>query len=171
MPTDQGLDLSVARMARWGLAAAFVSVIVLAGCAVQRPVAEAPEDDTRCTIAAADDALIGNWLSVRKQQGVVGELRTHFVLSPDGTMSYGEQLVRPRGAPQGLAETGCWRREGGTMVLRTVESNGSPVDTDDPIYVNRYQISSETPDRVVLQTSDGVRLEAKRMPSDYRLPW
>ena len=171
MPTDQGLDLSASRMTRWGLTAAFVSLIVLAGCTAPRPVPPAPEDDTRCIEAAAGDALIGNWLSVRKQQGVAGELRTHFVLSADGTMTYGEQLVRGRGAPQGLAETGCWRREGQTMVLRTVESNGSPVDPKDPIYVNRYEISGETAERLVLRAPDGARLEAKRMPSDYRLPW
>lgn len=171
MPSDQGVELSAARMARWGLGAAFVLAILLAGCVAQRPVMQAPKDDTRCTEAAAGDALIGNWLSIRKQPGVSGELRTHFMLSADGTMRYGEQLVRPRGAPQGLSETGCWRREGQTMILRTIESNGSPVDTDDPIYVNRYQISSEAADRLVLQTSDGMRLEARRMPSDYRLPW
>lgn len=149
---------------------AVFAVVVLAGCVAPRP-GPAPQDHTRCRVAAPGDALVGNWLSVRKQSGVAGELRTHIVLQADGTMSYGEQLSRSGRAPQGLAETGCWRREGQVMVLRTVESNGSPVDPDDPIYVNRYQITREAGDRLSLQTSDGVRLDARRMPPDYRLPW
>lgn len=155
---------------RPALAMAALAAAVLAGCVAPRPE-PAPHDDTRCSTAAPGDALVGNWLSVRKQSGVAGELRTHIVLKADGTMSYGEQLSRSGKAPQGLAETGCWRREGQVMVLRTVESNGSPVDPNDPIYVNRYQITRESGDRLSLQTSDGVRLDARRMPPDYRLPW
>ncbi len=86
-------------------------------------------------------------------------------------MSYTEQLSRPGKLPQGLSETGCWYRDGQAVVLRTVESNGSPVDLDDPIYVNRYAVTQESGNRVRLQSSDGVRLDARRMPPDYRLPW
>lgn len=150
--------------------AGVLATLILAGCAAPRPAAP-PPDQTRCTEAAANDALVGNWLSVRRASGVAGELRTHMMLNIDGTMSYGEQLNRPGKAPQGLAETGCWQREGGALVLRTLESNGSPVDLDDPIYVNRYPLAGETGDRLRLQAPDGARLEAKRMPPDYRLPW
>src|SRR5690606_12279535 len=97
-------------------------------------------------------------------------LRTLVSLRADGTMSYDEQLTRPRKAPQGLSETGCWQRDGQALVLRTVESNGSPVDLEDPIYINRYTLNRETPERITLTGSDGVKLEARRMPPDYRLP-
>jgi len=152
------------------IAAAAIAAIVLAGCAGPRPEQAPAPDETRCTAAAAGEPLVGNWLSVRKQSGVAGELRTHFNLRADGTMSYSEQLSRPGRAPQGLAETGCWLRDGKTLVLRTVESNGSPVDLEDPIYVNRYQITRESGERIGVQAPDGARLDAKRMPPDYRLP-
>lgn len=171
MSAYQGLELSASRCARVGLTAAVVSILVLAGCATQRPAPEPVEEDTSCKAAVPGDTLVGNWLSVRKQSGVAGELRTHFVLNADGTMSYGEQLQRSGKAPQGLSESGCWSREGGVVVMRTLESNGSPVDTKDPIYVNRYQIARESGDRLALQAPDGARLDAKRMPPDYRLPW
>lgn len=150
--------------------AATFALLVLAGCAGPRSTPP-PQDLTRCVAAEPDDALVGNWLSVRRASGVAGELRTHIVLNADGTMQYGEQLSRPGKAPQGLAETGCWQREGGALALRTLESNGSPVDLDDPIYMNRYSLTGEAGDRLGLQTADGTRLDAKRMPPDYRLPW
>lgn len=150
-------------------AALALTALVLAGCAAPPPPAP-PKDETRCTAAVPGDALVGSWLSVRRQSGVAGELRTHIVLNADGTMHYGEQLSRPGKAPQGLAETGCWQREGRTLVLRTLDSNGSPVDLDDPIYVNRYPLARETAERLSLQAPDGARLEARRMPPDYRLP-
>src|SRR5690625_1106374 len=81
------------------LAMATLAAIVLAGCAAPRPD-PATHDDTRCTAPAPGDSLVGNWLSVRKQSGVAGELRTHIVLHADGTMSYGEQLSRRGRAPQ-----------------------------------------------------------------------
>lgn len=172
MFTSQRSPLNLAITMRKGLLPALVMLAAmgLAGCAAPRPDTAEPID-TRCTSAVTDGALTGNWLSVRKQAGVAGELRTHIVLRADGTMSYGEQLSRRGKAPQGLAETGCWQREGRTMILRTVESNGSPVDPQDPIYINRYQIIQETGDSLELQSSDGVRLNARRMPPDYRLPW
>jgi len=150
--------------------AAAAAIVALAGCA-GAPSQRAPAaPDTACSAAPADESLVGSWLSVRRESGVTGELRTLISLRADGTMSYAEQLSRPRRGPQGLAETGCWRREGTTLVLRTVESNGSPVDLDDPIYVNRYQVISEAGGRITLRTPEGVRLEARRMPPDYRLP-
>lgn len=152
------------------VSAGFVAVL-LAGCAGLRPSVPVEPDDTRCKAAAPGDALVGNWLAVRKESGVAGELRSYFVLQADGTMNYSEQLRRPGKAPQGLMETGCWHRDGQTMVLRTVESNGSPVDLDDPIYINRYQITREAGDRIGLNTPDGAQLQARRMPPDYRLTW
>ncbi|NYT22104.1 hypothetical protein H0A73_00655 [Alcaligenaceae bacterium] len=144
---------------------------VLAACAGPQPErAPPPPPETACTAAGAGDPLVGNWLSVRRQAGVVGELRTLISLHADGTMSYGEQLSRPGKAPQGLGETGCWQRDGGELVLRTVESNGSPVDLQDPIYVNRYRITREPGERVGLRAPDGADLNARRMPPDYRLP-
>ena len=170
MSTDQGLGVSRSGLERLGFTAAMTSLLVLAACVAPRTVQEPVEDDS-CRVAAAQDGLVGSWLSVRKQPGVAGELRTHFVLNADGTMRYEEQLTRSGRAPQGLAETGCWSRDGQTLVMRTMESNGSPVDREDPIYVNRYTISREAGDRMSLQTPDGARLDAKRMPLDYRLPW
>ena len=163
MSTHQGIG----RRATLILAAG--AAVVLAGCAGMGGDAPAP-DETRCAAAAANDALVGNWLSVRKQSGVAGELRVHIVLQADGTMRYGEQLSRKGRAPQGLAETGCWRRDGQAIVLRTVESNGSPVDLNDPIYVNRYQLTRESGERIGLKGPDGAQLDARRMPADYRLP-
>lgn len=153
------------------LPVAALLALLLAACAAPPSGPKPLEDELRCTAAAPGDALIGNWLSVRRQAGVAGELRTHIALHADGSMSYGEQLTRPGKAPQGLAETGCWQREGRTLVLRTVESNGSPVDLQDPIYVNRYQLKGEAADRLGLLAPDGAGLDARRMPPDYRLPW
>jgi len=144
--------------------------VLLAACAGRQPAPPAPPSEITCKAATAGDALVGNWLSVRRQAGVVGELKTLFSLHADGTMSYGEQLSRPKKAPQGLSETGCWHREGRTLVLRTIASNGSPVDLQDPIYVNRYRITRESGERVGLHGPDGAELNAKRMPPDYRLP-
>lgn len=147
-----------------------VLTLVLAGCATPPPEPSAPEEVSACKAAASGEALVGTWMSVRRESGVTGELRSLFTLRADGTMSYAEQLSRPKRAPQGLAEAGCWVREGSTLVLRTTESNGSPVDLDDPIYVNRYQVVKEGSDRLRLRSPEGVQLDAKRMPADYRLP-
>ncbi|HLV28123.1 MAG TPA: hypothetical protein VKY60_03245 [Burkholderiaceae bacterium] len=143
--------------------------VLLAACTAPR-IEKAQAPSSTCVAAAPSDGLVGNWLSVRRQSGVTGELRTLVSLRADGTMSYDEQLTRPRKAPQGLSETGCWQRDGQALVLRTVESNGSPVDLEDPIYINRYTLNRETPERITLTGSDGVKLEARRMPPDYRLP-
>src|SRR5690625_979601 len=118
---------------------------LVASCAV--PPADAPvkqeAERPACTSARADDTLTGNWLAVLTRKGIAGELRTLFTLNPDGSMAYAEQLKRPGRPSQGLAETGCWYREGQVLVMRTYESNGLPVDLDDPIYVNRYPIVQE----------------------------
>jgi len=153
---------------------ATITLAVLAGCAAppQQPSSQvAPESLTTCKPGASEDMLTGVWLSMRRQPGVSGELKTFIELRPDGTMNYAEQLTRPKRAPQGLAEKGCWYREGQTLVLRTLESNGSPVDPEDPIYMNRYEIKSEARERLQLTSPEGARLDAKRMPPDYRLSW
>ena len=156
---------------RAGRFLALTLIAVLGGCAAPQPERAPERPDTSCKAAAPGDSLVGNWLSVRRESGVAGELRSFFALQADGTMNYAEQLRRPKHPPQGLAETGCWHREGSTLVLRTVESNGSPVDLDDPIYVNRYQITRESVERLGLTTPDGARIDARRMPPDYRLAW
>lgn len=145
--------------------------LALAGCAGTAPERKPATTDTVCTPVAPNDALIGPWLSVRKHAGVSGELKTLFDLRADGTMQYMEQLTRPRRAPQGLMETGCWQRDGNTLVLRTLESNGSPVDVDDPIYVNRYTLSGQPGERLRMRSPDGVSLDARRMSPGYRLTW
>lgn len=150
--------------------AAMAVAAALAGCAVAPKEEPAAPRDTSCRHAAVAEPLVGSWLAVRRMAGVAGELRTHIQLRADGTMTYEEQLRRPRQPPQGLKETGCWHRDGSNLVLRTVESNGSPVDLDDPIYVNRYQVLRETADRARLRGPDGAELDARRMPPDYRLP-
>ncbi len=147
------------------------AIALLAGCAGPAEQKRASPDDTACVPAAQADPLVGKWLSVRRESGVSGELKTFFDLRADGTMSYTEQLTRPKRPPQGLAETGCWRRDGDAFVLRTLESNGSPVDTKDPIYQNRYQLTGKAGERLSLRSPDGVKLDARRMPPDYRLAW
>src|SRR3546814_18275164 len=113
-------------------AAGLIAAALLAACAApskQPPPAEKPQ--ISCQAAAPGDALVGNWLSVRKEKGVVGELRTLFTLHPDGTMAYTEQLKRGNKPSQGLSETGCWKREGQALVLQTMQSNGMPIDNND----------------------------------------
>lgn len=149
------------------LAFALAVVAGLAACAVPQ---KSQEDDlTTCRAAEPGDALVGTWLSIRKERGIAGELQTLFVLKADGTMAYAERLKRGRQPSQGLSETGCWQREGGALKLRTLESNGSPVDPRDSIYVNTYQIERSSGTNLVVQ-HQGNRLEARKMPPDYRLP-
>src|SRR5690606_32959546 len=89
--------------------------VLLAACTAPR-IEKAQAPSSTCVAAAPSDGLVGNWLSVRRQSGVTGELRTLVSLRADGTMSYDEQLTRPRKAPQGLSETGCWQRDGQALV-------------------------------------------------------
>lgn len=149
-------------------------VAIVAGCAVPVPPAEPDSHVQRppsCTAPSATDPLLGNWLSVRSQKGVVGELRTLFTLQADGSMAYTEQLKRPRQPSQGLSETGCWQRDGEVLVMRTYESNGSPVDLDDPIYINRYQIVASDGSMLRLKSPEGLAITARQMPPGYRLPF
>src|SRR5690606_37462553 len=95
-----------------------------------------------CQAAAHGDTLVGNWLSVRKQKGVVGELHSLLTLHADGCMDYTEQLKRGNKPSQGLSETGCWQHKQQTLLVRTLHSNGVPVNLDDPIYINQYTIVS-----------------------------
>lgn len=144
---------------------------LIAGCAAPSKTAVPETPAATCQVAAKNDQAIGNWLSVRKQKGVAGELRTLFALQPDGTMAYTEHLKRGKHPSQGLEETGCWKREGQNLVLRTLESNGSPVSLDDPIYTNRYTIVSVTSRAITLRAADGIVVNAGRMSPGYRLPF
>ena len=159
------------RFIRLSMAAAGAAVLgALAGCAPIKPAAPPPAATPTCTPAAAGDALVGNWLSVTAQKGVAGSLRTLYTLNPDGTMSYVEQVKRPRTPSQGLEESGCWTRDGDTLVLRTLESNGVPVNLDDPIYSNRYRIIRADASELRLQGEQG-SIRARRMSPGYRLPF
>jgi hypothetical protein len=146
----------------------FSVVLLVSGCAA--PASKAPVSRPVCSPAAANDALVGNWLSVHKQAGVAGELHTLFTLKPDGTMAYAERLKRGRNPSQGLSETGCWEHTGKGLRLRTLTSNGVPVDLDDPIYINDYSIVSLSGASLQL-VYQGATLRARKMPADYQLPW
>jgi hypothetical protein len=145
---------------------------LLAGCASKAPPPAAPAKPVSvvCKAVPANNPLVGVWLSVRKEKGVVGEMRTLFTFKSDGTMDYAEQLKRGRQPPQGLSESGCWNRASQTLLVRTTQSNGVPVDLNDPIYVNRYAIVSQMGKTLVLKGTDGT-LTARRMPDGYRLPF
>lgn len=150
-----------------------LTAILLAGCAAtvdKTPVAVAPTIP-ECQPAAAGDQIVGNWLSVRTQKGVVGELRTLFTLKADGTMAYTELLKRGKQPSQGLVESGCWQRTQQTLVIQTLESNGAPVNLDDPIYKNSYVITSINTKALTLQGPDGKTIKARSMSPGYRLPF
>src|SRR5690606_27423157 len=70
----------------------FISAVsfaaILAGCAAPQPERRQEPATPVCSAVAADHPLVGSWLSVRRQSGVVGELKTLFVLRSDGTMAY-----------------------------------------------------------------------------------
>ncbi len=151
--------------------AGMAAAALLAGCASKAPPpAPAKAVSVVCKAVPADNPLVGVWLSVRKEKGIVGEVRTLFTFKPDGTMEYVEQLKRGRQPPQGLSESGCWSRASQTLLVRTTQSNGVPVDLNDPIYVNRYTIVSQMGKVLVLKGTDGT-LTARRMPDGYRLPF
>lgn len=144
---------------------------LLVGCASKAPPpAPVKAASVVCKAAPANDPLVGVWLSVRKEKGVVGEMRTLLTLRSDGTMAYVEQLKRGRQPPQGLAESGCWSRASQTLVVRSTQSNGEAVNLNDPIYINRYTIVSQRGKALVLRGADGT-LDARRMPDGYRLPY
>lgn len=158
---------------RW-LLLAMASTVLVAGCAVQPPPPQAAEQaraPVACTPVSEAEPLLGNWLTVRTQKGVAGELRTLFTLQADGTMAYTEQLKRKGQPSQGLSETGCWHRQGQDLVLQTQESYGLPVELNDPIYTNRYTVISVEQDLLRLTTPEGVKVTARRMSPGYRLPF
>ena len=84
--------------------------------------------------------MVGTWLSNSKPRDVSGEFRALTVLSADGTMSYETQLKIGRKTRPALRETGCWSVADGVYTMQTTKSNGEPVDTKDPIYLNRYRV-------------------------------
>lgn len=170
--TIEGMFSRCGRRCRLGCLSAAVLSITLAGCApVSQPAKPAAQVSLpNCTAPRASDPLIGNWLSVTAQQGVAGSVRTLYTLQPDGKMIFVEQVKRPRTPSQGLRETGCWTHEGQNLVLRTLESNGSPVNLDDPIYTNRYQVIQSSTNALQLRGASGT-VRAKRMSPGYRLPF
>ena len=86
MSTNQGLEDRTSGLRRLGVGAAMVSLLVLSACVAPR--VEQPVEEEGCRAAAADDALVGSWLNVRKQPGVSGELRTHFLLNADAVVFF-----------------------------------------------------------------------------------
>ncbi|HEX7386023.1 MAG TPA: hypothetical protein VF285_01960 [Castellaniella sp.] len=150
-------------------------LVALAACAPTTPPARAPEQTQAkappaCVPARAGDPVVGNWLSVTSEKGLAGSLRTLYTLNANGTMNYVEQVKRPRAPSQGLYEAGCWTHESQTVVLRTLQSNGVPVDLNDPIYINRYRVSQATATELrMLGPNGAVRL--RRMSPGYRLPF
>lgn len=148
--------------------------VFLAGCAQQQPAqggAEQPVALKACQPADATDQLVGNWLSKRQEEGVAGELRTLFTLQASGQMAYTEQLKRPNQPSQGLAEAGCWWREGDVLVLETRESNGLEVDTSDPIFTNRFTVIRLEAEKLLLSNPMGSNYELTRTSQGYRLPF
>lgn len=149
-----------------------IGMVWLAGCTTpgQQPEPVAAAAPPACQAAESGEALVGNWLSVSNQKGVVGTLRTLYTLNADGTMVYVEQVKRPGKPSQGLHESGCWRRDGAQLVLQTLLSNGSPVDVSDPIYVNRYQVQQVGAAELTMRGDTGA-VRARRMSPGYRLPF
>lgn len=145
---------------------------VLAGCSTPKPHPKpkpAPKQVV-CQVAPPGDPAIGTWLSEFRRKGVAGEFRVLFVLNADGTMRYEDQVKRRGKPPQGLEESGCWRRDGATLVLRTTKSNGVPVEPNDPIYTNHYTVLSQSEQVLSLRGENGP-LKARRMSQGYRLPY
>lgn len=157
----------------WRVVVGVIMGSMLAACASFPPEPLEPEVEKTlaCTPAATGEPLIGNWLSKRQEKGVAGELRTLFTLQADGRMLYTEQIKRPRQPSQGLSESGCWWRDGDRLVLRTLESNGLPVNTDDPIYENQYSVTHSSTDQLSLRGTDGVEYQTNRTSQGYRLPF
>src|SRR5690625_2558350 len=121
-------------------------VLLVAACTAPSPQhaskGEVQPTVPECRPAAEQEPLVGNWLNKRQEKGVTGELRTLFTLKADGSMLFTEQLKRPRQPSQGINESGCWSREGQSVVLRTYTSNGVRVDIDDHIYTNSSRLGS-----------------------------
>lgn len=165
--------MSITRFRLLTLPVVVGAAVLLAACATPPapvPVVSAPAIPS-CVAAAANDPLIGNWLSVRSQKGVAGELRTLFTLRADGTMAYTELLKRNKQPSQGLAESGCWHRDQQTVEIQTLESNGVQVNLQDPIYNNRYVIKSVNPKALTLLGPNAQSIKARNMSPGYRLPF
>lgn len=150
-------------------ATGLAAILLVVGCATPPPKPSAPAVQS-CQAAPAGDVLIGTWLGVHKQKGVAGELHILFDLRADGTMSYTEQLKRGKRPPQWLNEMGCWNSKGQTLTLRTLTSNGVPVESADPIYTNQYTIGARPGKELSLQGAQRL-LKARRMPAGYRMPY
>src|SRR5690606_7248464 len=149
--------------------------LFLPGCA-QQPVSVGGTDERTvaleaCKAAQPDDPVVGSGLSKRQANGTVAEWRTVLTLHASGEMAYTEQLKRPRQPSQGLAESGCWWREGDVLVLETRESNGSIVDTSDPIFTNRFTVISVEAEKLKLANPVGSDYELTRTSPGYRLPF
>ena len=124
-----------------------------------------------CQAIAVQDSLPGSWLAIHSRKGIAGEMRTLINLDMDGGMRYEEQLKRKGKPSQGLSESGCWHREGGVLVLRTLYSNGAAVNLNDPIYTNRFRIMVQETDLLRLESAHGQVLNARRVSAGYRLPF
>ncbi|MBV7484328.1 hypothetical protein [Bordetella sp. BOR01] len=155
------------------------AALILAGCAARKteqapvPVAPAaPPPPVACAPADPGSRLVGTWQSNTRPRGVAGDFRALIVLSADGSMHYDTQLKIGKRIRPGLRESGCWKQADGIVVLQTTKSNGELVDTDDPIYQNRYRIEKADAARLALRElrSGGQVIAARRMPTGYRLP-
>jgi len=170
MSDAEGKQAGKADLRTW--AALTAAAVLAAGCAVKPGPKPAPDqaaqEQTSCRQAAPGDAWVGNWLGVNKRKGIAGELHVLMTLKQDGTMAYAEQLKRAGKSPQALNETGCWQRDGETLVMRTTHSNAVAVEQGDPIYTNEYEVQTRA-GQLVLNGPEGP-LSLKRMPDDYRMP-
>lgn len=144
--------------------------VALVACAPISNQASQITQTLQCTPVQPNDPLVGNWLSVNSQKGVAGALRTLYTLNADGTMTFNQQIKRNQNPSQGIYESGCWSRNGEILVLRTGESNGLPVNLEDPIYTDKFKIIGLNSTELKLQGDTG-SLEAKRMSPGYRLPF
>src|SRR3546814_6543222 len=70
-----------------------------------------------------------------------------------------------------VCSSDLWKREGQALVLQTLQSNGMPIDTNDPIYTNRYAVSSLAGSSLAMRHADGSSIKARRMSPGYRLPF
>lgn len=163
------------------LAGAACAVLLLAGCAGQKPPVKVadpappqPQPPQRivCSPTEAGNPLVGTWYSVSHQKGYAGDFQTLTVLSPDGTMSYETQLKVGRKTRPALRETGCWSVADGIYTMQTTASNGEDVDPADPIYTNRYRVEKVEGGRLVLREmkNGGQLIMAQRKQPGYRLP-
>lgn len=149
-----------------------ITTSCLLGLAACAPIEQKPaqQTDLNCTPVAADNPMVGNWLSIGSQQGVAGALRTLYTLNVDGSMEFIQQIKRSQMPSQGISESGCWQRNGEILVLRTDKSNGLPVNLSDPIYTSKYRIIQLDQSELQLQGDTG-SIKAKRMSPGYRLPF